>query len=224
MPPVAPVQLMSLESTYFIVVFLLCMLIYTKTKEAYYLTKHQGIKNFRHIFLYFALAYLFRLITITSMMSRELFLIDMIREVHALNLILLGYFSTIGLLSITLTIINQKKEIKHSTIIINATAILISIIALVTFSPQITGLAQTIILIVTVILLNKTRHNEARITTNKIMYLLILFAWVINLYLLNTRGPIELKIPLYIVSIIIFYSIYARVNKRLHNDKTKRPS
>ena len=182
---------------------------------------HSGIRNFRNIFLYFSMAYLFRLFTLLTMHSRELFLFDAGLHLRGVNFFLMGYFSTLGLLSIALTLMSHNSKIKHIDFKINAIALFTSFISIITFSPEIIGLVQLITMLIASFILIKKSESKL-LTNNRATYISLLLLWVINLYLFNGFVWIGYKIPLYAFSIIIFYSILKRVNKRLSDGKKKR--
>ena len=56
--------MVDIEILYSIAIAGLCLGTYFKTREIYNLSKHEGLYHFRNIFLYFSLAYLFRLLFI----------------------------------------------------------------------------------------------------------------------------------------------------------------
>ncbi len=140
MPPfhlIDPTKLIA-ELGYTLIVVFLCFMIYFKTIEIYDLTKHEGINYFRITFLFFGLAYIFRFLDILFMLVTVTFdthsLIGIFR-IFPVSLVLNGYFSTLAILSLTYSIIWKKLNIKHTLLLFNAIAILISGIAFISRSP-----------------------------------------------------------------------------------------
>ncbi|KAF5428393.1 hypothetical protein C5S42_03390, partial [Candidatus Methanomarinus sp.] len=64
---------LAVELGYTLIIVFICLLIYLKTKEIYDLTNHKGIYYFRNTFLFFGLAYLFRFIFMSFLLTKITF-------------------------------------------------------------------------------------------------------------------------------------------------------
>lgn len=220
-----PLELILAELVFFLIVFTLCITIYYRTGIIYQLTKHKGIFHFRNIFLFFAFAYLFRLIFVFLALSMEFTGLQHNRYFMFLMLPAVGFFSTMAIFSMVATILVRKlRKINGLYYWLIAIALLSSIVAFLTRSYRELVLLQTALFLVAVILVfyqSKKRHAHHLLTQNNITYLLLFLFWILSLFASNRRLiPYEYKIPLYILSAAAFFWIYLRVNKRLRNAKT----
>jgi hypothetical protein len=218
MPPFHLIDTTELaaELSYTLIVVFLCLMIYYKTREIYDLTKHEGINYFRLTFLFFALAYIFRFLHIFSILERITFdtdfLIDIFRT-FPFYLVFNGYFSTLAILSMTYSIIWKNLHIKHTLLLFNAIAILISGIAFISRSPFILILAQAVLLIFTIILACYFYMRSRKISQLFILYVLFLLFWVVNLFALGPQRfiPFEIQTAFQIISIAVIGIIYYKV-------------
>ena len=104
-PLLPPLEFLSIEILYSVIVILLCILIYFKTKEVYDLSKHKGIKYFRNTFLFFGMAFFFRLIPVSLIFSRNI-----AKPLLQISLFLVSYFSILAILSLLSSIIWKKLD------------------------------------------------------------------------------------------------------------------
>jgi len=220
MPPfqlIDPTELAS-ELGYSLIVVFLCLMIYFKTREIYDLTKHEGIYYFRITFFFFALAYIFRFVHLFSIFERITFDNDLLREIFRMfpfSLVLNGYFSTLAILSLTYSIIWKELNIKHTLLLFNAIAILISGIAFISRSPFILLLSQAVLLIFTIILACYFYIRSRKISQLFILYILFLLFWIVNLFALGPRRliPFEIQTAFQIISIAVIGIIYFKVTR-----------
>ena len=220
MPPfhlIDPTKLAA-ELGYTLIVVFLCFMIYFKTREIYDLSKHEGINYFRITFLFFALAYIFRFLHIFSMLVGITFDADLLMEIFRIfpfPLVFNGYFSTLAILSLTYSIIWKKLQIKHTLLLFNAIAILISGIAFISRSPFILILAQALLLIFTIILACYFYMKSRKFSQLFILYVLFLLFWVVNLFALGPQRfiPFEIQTAFQIISIAVIGIIYYKVAK-----------
>ena len=223
MPPFFPPPgILVLETAYFLVISFFCIVIYFTTSDIYRLSKHKGIFHFRNIFLFFALAYFFRLINFSMMFPREFFGMARAQPLFPLAMLMFSYFSTMAILSLVMTLLVKKiKTTKRVNILLHLVAIFSSIIVFVTRSHPLLLLIQTLIFLISAIYVIRGNHKGI-VSKNRITYILLFVFWVLNV-IISMRGivPWEYKIPLYVVSIAIFFSIFTRVHKRLANVKKK---
>jgi hypothetical protein len=221
MPPpfhlIDPTRLAA-ELGYTLIVVFLCFMIYFKTREIYDLTKHEGIYYFRIAFLFFGLSYIFRFVGILSMLVILTFDADLLMDFFRIlpfPLVFDGYLSTLAILSLTYSIIWKNLHIKHTLLLFNAIAILISGIAFISRSPFLLILAQAVLLIFTIIMACYFYIKSRKFSQLFILYVLFLVFWIVNLFALGPRRfiPFEIQTAFQIVSIAVIGIIYYKVGK-----------
>jgi hypothetical protein len=220
MPPfhlIDPTRLAA-ELGFTLIVVFLCFMIYFKTREIYDLTKYEGIKYFRITFLFFALAYIFRFLHIFSMLVMITFDNDLLMDIFRIfpfSLLFNGYFSTLAILSLTYSVIWKKLHIKHTLLLFNAVAILISGIAFISRSPFLLTLAQAVLLIFTIIMACYFYIRSKEFSQLFVLYILFLLFWVVNLLPLGPRRflPFEIQTASQVISIAVIGIIYYKVAK-----------
>ncbi|MFT4303717.1 MAG: hypothetical protein ACMXYG_04070 [Candidatus Woesearchaeota archaeon] len=207
-------ELLMTELVYFLIIFGLCILIYFMTKEIYKLSKHKGIYHFRNIFLYFALAYAFRIIyiAIAIYLRSEGISFSLLTPIA---LLLISYTSTMAILSM---IMAALKNHKVKEIFLHVVSIILSIFIFFTQSQQFLVFIQLLLFIVAVVLVISKKNQ---ISTNKITYGLLFLFWVVNTFFIGLNLGGIFRIPLYFISVVIFFSIYVRVLKRLPDGKKR---
>ena len=207
---------LAVELSYTLIVLFFCFMIYIKTKEMHDLTKYKGIQYFRITFLFFGLAYLFRFafILILLLLIRGTF------DVYSVNiafkfvpLILCGYLSTMAILSLTYSTIWKKIHIKHTFLISNAIAVLISGIALISISSIPLIVSQAVLLIFTMAYIIYSQSRK--ISPLFVLYIMIFLFWTVNLFTLGPKKflPFEIQILLNIVSVVLIGIIYYKVDR-----------
>ncbi|PIU61937.1 hypothetical protein COX58_03365 [archaeon CG_4_10_14_0_2_um_filter_Archaea_38_6] len=216
-------ELILLELVYFFSVLIFCLAIYFKTKQIYDLTKHKGIFYFRNIFLYFSLAYFFRIVQIFLALQGNFLPLQTGFKLNGLNLLFISFTSTMALLSVILTfssgrIRNYKRTNIYATLII----ILICLVAFFTRSPEMLGLLQLILLIISIVIIFGKRKKGDLFSRMRKIYLLLLLFWILNLFIFNIFFNSWFKLPLYLVSLWLFYFIFLKVSKRLRANVQKK--
>jgi len=207
-------DIFGIESLYFLVIAVICLIIYFKTKELYDLTKHQGIYHFRNIFLYFSLAYFFRLSFIIAGLSRELFLYVPPKYFMMLGMVLTTYASVMAILSIAMSIAHKHLNAKHSGLILHLIAAASAVIVFATRSQPVLLLVLTVVFLASVVYMYAQSHSL--FSKNKVTYLLLLAFWILNVFTGPRLIPIGYSSIIYSISIAIFLSILIRVNRTYH--------
>ena len=224
------IEVFLLETIYFLIVSGICVLIYYRTREIYRISRHQGIRHFRNIFFYFAIAYIFRFIEVSFLIYRNL-LSARFPGFHQLILIPITYFSSMAIFSIIAAIFISK--IKSGGLKMDAfmhiASISFALFSFMTRSHADIIILQTSILslsIVYIILRNRDFKAKNAFGKKKAIYYLLFVFWVLNLITLDRRAlPFAFDIIVYLACVLIFFSIYRRVKKRLCIDgKEKGPS
>lgn len=206
-------ELFTLELVYVGIVVALCFLIYYRTREMYSLTKHKGIEHFRNAFLYFGLGFLFRFAHQLYRLVWEA--LDLGRPIlgpRNFLFILFGYFSTMGILSLMMSTVWKKYKGKYHTLLLHSVAGITTVIAMITLSPQVLLLFQSVMMFFAVLF---TLKNNKKKTALPIIYILLFAFWAVNILI---SGPwfwfsASLRAPAYIVGTVIFVIIYHKVNK-----------
>lgn len=211
-----PVRL-SVEIAYTLIVVILCFTIYYKTRELYDLTKHEGISHFRITFLFFGLAYISRFILFLTVLMGITFDIHFPRNIFAVfPLVFSGYFSTMAILSLSYSILWKKIQVKHTFLLFNVIAVLISGVAFISRSPFLLTLAQAVLLIFTaMIIVYYIIRKSGKISQLYILYFLFFIFWIVNLFTLGPRRliPFEIQTVFQILSIFVIGIIYYKVGK-----------
>ncbi len=220
--------MLAIELVYFLVVIAICLVIYFKAKELHTISQHRGLYYFKNIFLYFSLSYSFRLLHMALILSEEVFPVDFSLLVPRLTLFAVTYFSTMAILSIAMAAIikNLKKSAgKRVPYLLHAIALVLSFPAAFSRSNATLILLQTLLLLgaVVFVFLEPQKGKRKLLSQNRMTYLLLAVFWIVNLLAFNRRlVPLYLKLPLYLLSIAVFVSIFLRVQKRLPKNAKKK--
>jgi hypothetical protein len=210
-----------LELAFTIVAVVFCIIIYLKTKEAYELTGHAGLKYFREAFLFFGLSYVVRLLLSLTMLSSMALHLFLPRELTMFLLILpFGYFSTIGIFYLIFS--SARSESKPLLIAGHATAAILPMVSFVTRTPLLLLLVQTLLLVLAMVLSfigrgqeKKAGRQQKKLTQARALYLLVSALWLINLWIIADRRPAPLGVELLFqaVSLVVFVIVYIKVSK-----------
>lgn len=219
-------DILGLEIIYSIAIAGICLAIYLRTKDVYNLSHHEGLFHFRNIFFYFSAAYIFRLVFVFLLLTYGPRPMSLLNN-HIIIFMLISYFSTMAILSVVMTVAYRKILINVRNInkIMHISAIVLTIIVFATMSTDVLLIIQTLLLAIPVLIIvfKKPQSKAFQFSKqNKVTYILLLVFWVINLFSLGRGYVILYNVIVSIVSILIFLTIYLRVNKRLKNAKKKK--
>ena len=206
------------EFVYTIIVVLLCFLVYYKTRGIYDLTKYKGIQFFRYAFLFFGLAYASRLFLHFLLIGNITFDLDLSRRIiMPFSSLIVAYLSTMAIFYLVYSTIWKRIKYKHFLVFSNIIALSVSLVAFISRSPIIVSLIQLMLLVFAVLVSFKIHKNVKKISHIRLLYLLILIFWLINLFVSgpNRFMPFEIKLFFQAISIIVFFLIYYRVSKWL---------
>jgi hypothetical protein len=208
---------MNTEIIYSLVILILCLMIYFKTREAYRLTKHKGIELFRYTFLFFGLAYASRLFLYFTIMNTAPIrhILRYGRTIMPVSSLLSAYFSTMAILYLIYSLVWKNIKTEHFLTIANTTALVIAVIAFASRSPILVSMIQLSLIGFMIIIIMNPQEKLKKKTHSKTLYLLIAIFWLLNLFVLEPRKliPFELNILLQIISIGLFITIYYKVAK-----------
>ena len=203
------------ELVYTVVIMVLCLVIYYKTKEMYDLTKYTGINYFRNAFLFFGLAYIVRFLLHMMMISRVSFdLFLPMRQLMAPLLALIGYFSTMAIFCLVYSLVWKKIAVRRFLWFSHSIAITISLATVLTHSHFILAMLQFVLLLFAAIL-SFAMHQKSRKSHMRLLYILVVLFWLLNLYLIGPRRfvPFELNLLFQALSLVVFLLIYRKVTK-----------
>ena len=224
-PPVWP---MAVEFAYLVIMVTLCLIIYFRTKDFYELAGSKSIYFFRRTFLYFALAYVFRIIPSFEILFRTDIDAYLPMWFHPFGLLMTAFFSTMAILSLAATVFSRQIKIRNELFssMLMVLSFILSILVFAENSAHMLFAFQGAVFLVTLAgaVLIAARHHK-KLTFNTINYLLLLLAWVLNIIGFSriVRISYASRIVLYLLSIAIFVLIFIRVIKRLPvNAKKKR--
>jgi len=227
----ASLELLAIELAYFLAVIALCLIIYKKTNTIYQISQHKGLYYFRNIFLFFSLAYLFRLIHIIFVLSQELFFPGLpLRLFFPFTFFFVGFFGTMAILSLSMAALIKTTKLvedKKAPYMLYIIALALSLAVALTRSNPALMVLQAVLLataILVVFLKPGEKKTKKLLSQNRLTFLLLAVFWIVNLLAFTRHlAPFHVKIPLYVLSISVFASIFLRVEKRLpSHDKKKR--
>lgn len=194
----------NIELTYSLLVAIIFLFVYFKTKSLFDLTNHKGIKYFRLSLLFFSLAFISRVIfnLIRAFVIYSEYHLPG-RSITFLSLIFITYLSTfaIGYLIYSL----NWKKINHTKyfLILKITTILFLLIFFLQNSFLYFILLQIMLLLI--IFFQKTNPKI------KIIYLTLASFWIFNIMIFYSRNftGFELKLAFQLISLIILtYFVY----------------
>ena len=204
MPPRIPIEFVATELLYFLVISGICIYIFLKTKEYYDLTKHGGIYFFRFTFLYFALAFLFRMTGAAVIMLDGIDIFRLPRNWLVYNLAFVCFFSMLAVLSLAVTVFSRKIKMRVENLhtILIFVAVLATIMVLWANSYSLLILIQAGILVLTAVIALISRN----LTFNRANFLILFMLWLINVVLLFRflAVPIDVRLIMYSISITFF--------------------
>lgn len=208
------------ELIYSLILFILCLWVFLKTKEIYGLTKHKGIQYFRYSFLFFGFAYASRLFLFLITFSGLDFFPSM-RKGHMFSLLpvsnlFVAYFSTLAILCLTYSTIWKKIDSERFLIFSNILALVIAVLAFTFRSPLVMMIVQLIMIIgASFIIFTSQPKKDRKRHGTKAMYLLIFTFWLLSIFLIHSRRfvPFEATITFQLISIAVFISIFHKVSK-----------
>lgn len=215
MPPhyLANNSFLIVEAVYTLLVTIFCLIIYFKTREAYKLTKHKGIKYFRNSFLFLGLAYISRLVFQIIFMSGIFHGIVTRKGLFLSTIALVGYFSTMAILLLILSPLWKKS--KWFIVAFNIIAVVVSLVTVFTASPAILLYTQLGLFIIAIILSLIFHRKSKKLTNVRVVYFLLFVFWLVNMFFLQPRTfmPTELKSIIHLISIAVFAIILYKVSK-----------
>ncbi|MBI4053194.1 MAG: hypothetical protein HY394_04105 [Candidatus Diapherotrites archaeon] len=225
-----PQEFLAIELAFFLLVAVLCIVIYFRTREIYSITQHRGLHYFRNTFLYFFLAYFFRLAhaAIVLFQDKPDFFASggffAARGFFAVNMLFFGYFSTMALLSLAMAF--AVRLVDYSDNRINLAMQVVSLVVAVAlfatrFYPLLIALPIIVLALFALAFAVKPSAGKKFFSPNKLTYSLLVVFWALSLIALGFWLPPEARVGLYLVSAAVFLSVFLRVNKRLEPDGKK---
>lgn len=210
MPPHQGQEGLFIEIAYTLLIVLLCFIVYWKTKEIYDLSRYKGISYFRNAFLFFGLAYAFRfflyllMLGVFTLERKQIF-----REFMPFSILIVGYFSTMAILYLTSSLAWKKLRTDNFIIWANITAVIVSVVTFAFRSHQILMLFQLFLIAYSVIMI----YLKKTFTKIRMLYLLLLIFWLLNLFSIGPRWMLEfeIKLALQLISTTVFILITYKV-------------
>lgn len=204
---------MGLEILYASVIIAICIIIFYKTKEFYDLSGHNGIKFFRHTFLFFALAFFFRLIPMFFRIGD----IDpwSYRFVFITGVYFFGYASSMAVISLARSVTWKKfkKGALSKALIYHLTALILPLVILFTDDRWVFFLLQAALIIGVFFIIMKF-HPHKKKSKMYVTYLLLLLFWMLNLAILTIPKFMKTAIyTLYVLSLVMFVFILYKTIK-----------
>lgn len=216
-PGFIPLEFIYTELLAFLIVTILCLFIYFKTKEVYSLTSHKGIYYFRTTFLFLALGFLFRFIFLFSRLYYPEFKFSYFGFIP---MFFVAYFGSVAILSLSSSLVWNSLH-NSWNYWMHIIAMFVLLVSIFTQSPEVMILLQFGLLLFSFL---AVKFKKGKFFSNmKIVYMLLFVFWIVNLLVLTKRliNPYT-KFILYFVMIGIFWIIAHKVNKRLSYGGKKR--
>jgi hypothetical protein len=199
-----------------ILIAFICFAIFSKTGNAFRLTKHKGINYFRTAFLYIGFAYLLRLFPAMFMLTN--IITDSFSPRHMMSpvfMILAGYISTMAIISLFMSTCWKKINWKYADMFSPVAAIAISAVSFISREPLIMVLCQTVLLILTAIMSIELHQKSAKFSRLTAIYILLVLFWVAGLMPLSSTHliPHEFMFVTEFLSAVLFAVIFVKVSK-----------
>jgi len=210
-----PVVFLS-ELAFTIVLIMLCLVIYFKTKELFGLTRYKGIDYFRKTFLFLAISYLFKFISTAIMLSTINSGFPMQRSpLVPISLMLVSYFSTMAIIYLFLSFSWKNIKLKYISLFAPVLAALISVFAFISRESLIVVSCQALLLLFAGIFSHAVHKKSKEFSKLFAIYILLSIFWLIGLVQLSPRRffPPGLNFIAQLISFIILIAIYYKVNK-----------
>ncbi len=221
---------LSIEIGYALIIVILCLAIYFKTKEIYDLTSHRGLGLFRNVFLFFALAFTARAIHVVLRLTFGHQGFRSLGVVFRISLALVSLFSTIALVYLLVTTLSKKISLTSKQLFGLVSVISMVLVVPTVFwrSQAILVAVQTALIVATLLYLFAAKEHRAvkkavknakkkiKISFMKGLYLLVSAFWILHIFTLEYQNtPWVWQYCIYIISIALFVYLYYRVHKRL---------
>lgn len=199
-----------------LLIAVLCLLIFFRTKDVFALTKHKGIQYFRNTFLFFALAYIFRLVLVLIQLSMIHFEWYAPRWIMMpLSMVLTTFLSTLAIISLFLSTSWKKMESKWPVYVLYLAVLIILLLSFITRELLIPVVLQALLLVFTAVVSYSVHKKSGKFSRLFVIYILLFLFWIVGLIpLINMRPfPFEFNIISQAMSIAIFTIIFYKVNK-----------
>lgn len=216
MPPlhfIDPTRL-GLEITFSLIIIVLCLMIYFRTNEMYNLTKHKGISYFRNTFLFFSLAYLFRVLLLMVILVTMGSKYQIMRIIHPLALIFTGLFSSLAIISLTLSLIWKNVKDNYLEYTMYFIALIIAISSIISRGPLTLLILELLLFIFTTIisLINLKKTNKK--ANLLVIYSLLFMFWLISIFSTTIiKVHHSINTLLLGISTLLFLIIFIKVKK-----------
>jgi len=208
-----------IEVIYSIVIMIISLLIYYRTKELYKLSQHQGIKYFRLTFLFFGLSYGFKLfinyfkLTIGNNFPMHMF-------PYNLSLII-TYTTSMAFLSLIYSLVWKKYKLKDNIFVLHTIALIITLSSIMQKGRegilcfaliQIIFFIIALIISITHLIKQRKKHKKTKLNIH-IIYLLFLVSWIFNILatILSITVSILTGTIIYSISFVLLLIILIRI-------------
>jgi hypothetical protein len=204
-----PPHLAGIEFVYALLVIAFCLIIYFKTKELYELTNHKGIQYFRNAFLFFALAYATRFLTMFFRVSMEN--LRGTRTLFQFGFLFFTYASSMALLYLLYSMLWRKSTTKFPVeYLLHGMGLLVPLIIFFVKGKFIFLITQIFILVFAIlILVTFMNKKKGKLYST---YLFLFIFWIVNVLAMSLpRFMLSIKILIYLSSVGIFFIILHKV-------------
>lgn len=205
----------SIELLYAVIIVSICIIILFKTNELYTLSGHKGISYFRQTFLFFALAFFFRLIpslfTLSDLPLREF------RVAFQIGYFLFVYASSMAILSLMRSISWKKLTfpLLKSSYFYHLLALVLAGLVLVSHDRLLLFISQAILILLAFFISYQFHTKQKKRTSMYFTYLLLQLFWMLNIAIVSVpKFMTTLIYILYVLSVALFVLILYKVMKR----------
>lgn len=200
----------GIEVVYSLLILILCLVVFYKTKDLYDLTEHKGIKYFRLAFLFFGISYLLRIaLSLVIVYSDLVTGFGFQRQMNELYVLIpFAYFSFLAIISLTYSLVWNRIKLGKLNEAVFMNILSVILLLSVLFGHLAFFQVQLIIVIlcfVIIIILSEKKHKKKHhFSKLKISYILLLVFWVLNMWIFSLIIFIQAKLTLYIISLLLF--------------------
>jgi len=196
------------EFAYSVVIIIMFLFIYLKTKGLFKISKYRGIRYFRNAFLLLALAYASRLLY----HSVKIMLVASEYHVHGrvlslISLFLVSYFGSVAIGYLIYSSIWKKVEHWKFLVFINLFVFMVILLFPLGFSLLLFIVIQ-LGMIAAIFIVNRGKKI-------RYLYSLVSLFWIFNMIILYSRSLLsfEAKLVLQVLSVVLLSCFISKVSK-----------
>lgn len=178
-------QRLLTETIYGLLILISCAIIYFRTRDAYALSHHKGLKYFRNAFFFYVLAFVFRFLGVTKSITMG--------SVHSSSLlwVLFTYTISIASLYFVYSVVwryfdssSKSKRFDFAELFLHAFSLIVVLLSIIVESIFVVYLVQVLLFLLATIIsfrkCKKTQKKKCFIHLYSFVLLLLTITWIIN--------------------------------------------